>query len=180
METRHNEKILNNLFDGFERKIGVVSHPKFNHRKPHKWVDTYLVFLKELYDEKTNDELVYCIGDNNFGFDFYIKTNWKRLNLKSPPIISYDLGGSKNNLSTIKKKKQMYMKLIENTDGIIYLKHPTDPQINTFGSVIEKKCEKVGKVFLDIPLLENQIQTKEGGGDLCDDILKTWKKLVQK
>jgi len=175
LETKNIEYKPHNFFDGCERRIGMVSHPKFQHRKIHTWVDWYLKQLKDLYDRNTGDKLVYCVGDNNYGFDFYMKTNWKRIGMDILPTIRYDLGGSKNNLSKSEMKNQMYMKLINNTDGIIYFIHPHQPQINSYGYVIGEKCKKLGKNFIEVPLYENEIYSEGGLKSMGESIIEVLK-----
>ena len=72
VKTENIEYQPHNFFGSCRRRIGVVSHIKFQHRKIHTWVDLYLKHLKDLYDRNTGENLVYCIGDNNYGLDFYM------------------------------------------------------------------------------------------------------------
>jgi hypothetical protein len=172
VKTENIEYQPHNFYGSCRRRIGVVSHIKFQHRKIHTWVDLYLKHLKDLYDRNTGENLVYCIGDNNYGLDFYMKTNWKRIGLDFLPTIGYDLGGSKNNLSKLEKKKLMYKKLIDNTNGIIYLKHPHQPEINSFGYLIGEKCKKLGKIYIEIPLYEDEVYSESGLNSMGQNIIE--------
>ena len=86
IKSNRNKDLITKFFgiEDFEKKIGVVSHQKFDGRKPNCFVDSFLYYLCELCYEEENEKLILCIGSNPIGIDGYLERNWRRIGINQP------------------------------------------------------------------------------------------------
>ena len=86
IKSNRNKDLITKFFgiEDFEKKIGVVSHQKFDGRKPNCFVDSFLYHLCELCYEEENEKLILCIGNNPIGMDGYLERNWRRIGINQP------------------------------------------------------------------------------------------------
>jgi len=155
-----NEYLVSRFFQGFHRRIGVVSHMEFHGGIHHPYIDLFLKELKREFEEISNDKLIYCSGNNKIGIDLYLKENWETIGINKPPRFSWTLDGYIEGLTNKEDKGKMFEKLVDDTEGVIYFTH-FDDEKNTWGYVIRKRCEKYNKKYIEILLDEDDVYSKE-------------------
>jgi hypothetical protein len=166
-----NEYLIRKFFQGFHRRIGVVSHVEFHGGIHHPYIDLFLKELKSLFDEISKDKLIFCSGNNRIGIDLYLQENWERIGINKPPRFSWTLDGGKKVLSKKEDKGKMFEKLVDETEGIIYFTH-LDDEKNTWGYVIRKRCQKYNKKYIQILLDEEDVYSKESLNDMLISIME--------
>ena len=65
----------------------------------------------------------------------------------------------------------MFEKLVDETEGIIYFTH-LDDEKNSWGYVIQKRCEKYNKKYLEVLLREENVFSKKGLNEMVYSIIE--------
>jgi len=153
--TEEKKDLRKSFFKGIETRLGVVSHPKLNGGKRNSFIEVFLGILKEVFEKDGDEILTYLCCNNPIGFDYYLKSNWRRMGINNPIIIDWNTHTHKEGkFDRVEMKKMMYMNLVKHSDKVLYLTHSNSEE-NKFGYVIQQRCFKENKDFIEVELIED-------------------------
>lgn len=133
-------------FDKTDFRLGLVSYTSFNHNKPPKYLTDFVKCLDFISNEFFNQNLVCCVGGNNWGFEYWFNLFYPRMINNQPTVFGYN---NDENISPRERKLEMYMNLVDYVDSVIYLTHSNSKK-NDFGYFIQDKCTIQNKPYNEV------------------------------